>query len=452
MGWVEEHVDGYGTTIYYARYRDRRGTKQTVDGTFYVKRDAIAAWKKAEVRISEGRFGDPRRARQRFETYVLEVWLPHHVIEASTRQGYTYQIGKHLLPYFGPMRLIDITPADVREWVTKLGGEDLSAKTIRNLKNILSAIFTTAVNDQIIYFHPCQGVKTPHAPRPELKIITPEQFDLLYDALPDAFFQLLVETDIETGLRWGELTELRVKDLNQRAGILLIRRTVVELDPKFHPDGETFLVKEYPKDREPRRVDVTDQLLAKLIHHIQLHGLGEDDLLFRWHERCEPDTSASAATDIPDPDTLGLTEPNAAGRRYRHGTTTAYNAGKCRCRHCRDAFARYRAERRNAGKDSPRPPRRRRVDADGHIPRDWFRLRVWKPALSAARIGITVRVHDLRHAHASWLLAGGVDIQRVKERLGHASIATTERYLHTLPDVDRSTMNAFANIRNRSRR
>jgi hypothetical protein len=45
-------------------------------------------------------------------------------------------------------------------------------------------------------------------------------------------------------------------------------------------------------------------------------------------------------------------------------------------------------------------------------------------------------MHALRHAHASWLLAGGADLQVVKERLGHDSIATTERYLHTLPDAD----------------
>jgi hypothetical protein len=39
----------------------------------------------------------------------------------------------------------------------------------------------------------------------------------------------------------------------------------------------------------------------------------------------------------------------------------------------------------------------------------------------------------LRHAHASWLLAGGADIQVVKERLGHGSIRTTELYLRSLP-------------------
>ena len=60
-------------------------------------------------------------------------------------------------------------------------------------------------------------------------------------------------------------------------------------------------------------------------------------------------------------------------------------------------------------------------------------------------------MHDLRHAHASWLLAGGADLQIVKERLGHGSISTTEKYLHTLPDADDTALNALARTRSRSR-
>jgi site-specific recombinase XerD len=58
-----------------------------------------------------------------------------------------------------------------------------------------------------------------------------------------------------------------------------------------------------------------------------------------------------------------------------------------------------------------------------------------------------VRFHDLRHAHASWLLAGGADLQVVKDRLGHASIATTEKYLHSLPTADETALDALTKIR-----
>jgi site-specific recombinase XerD len=46
--------------------------------------------------------------------------------------------------------------------------------------------------------------------------------------------------------------------------------------------------------------------------------------------------------------------------------------------------------------------------------------------------------------------AGGADLQVVKERLGHVSIVTTQRYLHTLPEADETAVEAFSKIRNRT--
>jgi integrase len=101
-----------------------------------------------------------------------------------------------------------------------------------------------------------------------------------------------------------------------------------------------------------------------------------------------------------DPQTLGWTEPGPAGRRYRHGTTTAYGLGRCRCEHCRHAVASYRAQRRRNGHD--RPSQGHPAEADPHLHASTFRTSVLRPALRAAGIdGVTF--HGLRHAHASWL-------------------------------------------------
>lgn len=143
------------------------------------------------------------------------------------------------------MRLARITPQHVREWITTLKNQGVSASTIADLKTILSAIFTTAVNDQLIAFHPCRGLKTPTVARKPRTIITPEQFDAIHAALPSPRWQAMVELDIESGLRWGELTELRARDLNIMTRMLTVARAVVEISPRHRaPGAPRFQVKD----------------------------------------------------------------------------------------------------------------------------------------------------------------------------------------------------------------
>lgn len=47
------------------------------------------------------------------------------------------------------------------------------------------------------------------------------------------------------------------------------------------------------------------------------------------------------------------------------------------------------------------------------------------------------RIHDLRHTHTSWLIAGKVPPPVIQARLGHESITTTvDRYGHLLESSD----------------
>ncbi len=58
---------------------------------------------------------------------------------------------------------------------------------------------------------------------------------------------------------------------------------------------------------------------------------------------------------------------------------------------------------------------------------------VYKVAKKAG-IEASVSPHWLRHAHASHALDRGAPIHLVQQDLGHASVATTSRYLHARPD------------------
>jgi integrase len=64
-----------------------------------------------------------------------------------------------------------------------------------------------------------------------------------------------------------------------------------------------------------------------------------------------------------------------------------------------------------------------------------FRQRVWWPALDAAGLARSVRIHDLRHTCASLLIRQGVHPKAIQHHLGHSSInITMDRYGHLLPD------------------
>jgi hypothetical protein len=151
---------------------------------------------------------------------------------------------------------------------------------------------------------------------------------------------------------------------------LTVEETIVEVSKKHSPTGQRYLLKPYPKDNEPRTFGVRQAWLDAIAAHIQVNGIGHDDLLF----------------------------PTRAG--------------------------------------TP-------------ISRNTFRTRTWLPAVKASGVDFPVRVHDLRHAHASWLLAGGADLMSVMERMGHSQIQTTQKYLHTLPDTDQRNLDALTRVQTR---
>ena len=59
--------------------------------------------------------------------------------------------------------------------------------------------------------------------------------------------------------------------------------------------------------------------------------------------------------------------------------------------------------------------------------------RVVKAAAARAELAPEVSAHWLRHAHASHALDRGAPVHLVQATLGHASVATTGRYLHARP-------------------
>ena len=60
-----------------------------------------------------------------------------------------------------------------------------------------------------------------------------------------------------------------------------------------------------------------------------------------------------------------------------------------------------------------------------------------------------IRLHDLRHTHATLLLKAGAPLKVVSERLGHSSPAFTMAvYQHVLPGMQRDAARIFARLIN----
>ena len=371
MAWARKYVAADGSETFRAYYRDPDGRTRSA-GTFPSTRAAMRAANREQGKVGDGSWLDPVLGRITFRDYVETIWFPSRQIEPTTRVAYRSNLDKHFLPAFGDRAMTKILPSTVQEWVTKAVESGLSPQSVKKYHVMLSSIFSRAVRDRIIAFNPCQETELPKIIKSERKTITPEQYRRLLDAIPDRFKDLVV-TDIETGLRWGELIALRPRHIDFLRRAVTVQETIVEISKKHSPTGQRMIVKPYPKNDRPRVLGVRQELLDVLAARIARLGLGRDDLLF-------PSTEAAGGNPLS---------------------------------------------------------------------RNTFRTRIWLPAEAKAQIDFHVRPHDLRHAHASWLLAGGADLKGVMDRMGHAQITTTQKYLHALPDADEKNLAAFDRTLNR---
>ncbi|PZS25963.1 MAG: site-specific integrase [Pseudonocardiales bacterium] len=371
MAWSRKRVDSDGQRRHTGYYRDPAGKTRSA-GTFTSERAALRAAQRHEVKVEDGTWYDRQAGRVTFRRYVEEQWWPSRHLEASTKAGYRSYLDRHFLPFFGDIPIADILPSAVQAWVTKAAADGLSARSIVKYHVMLHSVFKRAVRDRVIGYNPCADTELPKVIAPKTRILTPEEFQALLAHIPQRFVPLVL-TEIETGLRWGELIALRPRHVDFLRRTITVEETIVEVSRKVSPTGKRFLVKHYPKDNESRVVGVRPQLISVLSRQIERLGLGRDDLLF---------PSAETAGGNP-------------------------------------------------------------------LSRNTFRSRYWLPALEAAGLGFHVRMHDLRHAHASWLLAGGADLKTVMDRLGHSQIQTTQKYLHTLPDSQELALEALTRVERR---
>jgi integrase len=222
-------------------------------------------WEPPKTRVAKN------RNRLTFEKYAT-TWVAQRDLKPRTRQHYTALVDKHLIPTFGTLPLTHINTEAVKTWHALM---DPDRPTLRaHAYGLLRTILADAERDELITRNPCHIRGAGNSKRVhKIKPASLGELEELVAAMPD---RLKVMTLLAAwcGLRFGELAELRRRDVNLPGEVLHIRRAVTRAN------GQTIIGT--PKsDAGTRDVAIPPHLMPMVWAHLRDYTEpGKDALLF----------------------------------------------------------------------------------------------------------------------------------------------------------------------------
>lgn len=214
-----------------ARYRDAGGKQRAKN--FRTKREADAFLDEVRSSVRTGTYIDPSRARVTIRDWYGR-WSAAQGGAKSTVARRTWAWETHVEPKWGDWSLADIGYLDVETWVREMSRKVGHASQKKNLE-LLRRMLDAAMRDRRIPFNPCAGVKLgpPPAKHPDdLEPPTLAQCETIRALLPE-FYRDLILFAQETGLRWGELSGLRLCHVDMDAATIQVREVVVEVNSRL---------------------------------------------------------------------------------------------------------------------------------------------------------------------------------------------------------------------------
>ena len=264
------HIRKKGQGRWQVRYRDPAGGERA--RTFTRKVDAERFLVMVEADMLRGVWSDPRLA-----TTTVQEWLPTWQagrihLRPSTQASTDSLLRSHVLPYFGTRRLATVTRAEVQDFVAHLQDKGLSASTIRQAYLIVSGMFASALDSDIVARTPCRNIKLPPTTRTEMRFLTTDEVTNLADTI-DEQYRALVLAAAYTGCRFGELAGLRAHRLDLERRSLTVAETLSDVN------GHVSLTQ--PKTSAARRqIALAEILTDELRRHLAHYPPGSDGLVF----------------------------------------------------------------------------------------------------------------------------------------------------------------------------
>lgn len=225
--------------------------------------------------INEGRWLSPEPGHDTLDYYASDWLLGRRkagTLRASTASLYAGLLDKHITPYLGRLRLAEVKPPTVRQWYAKLGtttGPTARAQAYR----LLHTIMADAVRDGAVPANPCNIRGAGQDKHPERLALTVAELNTLAGAMPPRW-RMMVLVAGWAGLRFGELVELRRRDILTDGKLTILR---VERAAKYI-DGQWVVGP--PKTAAGQRdVTLPPHLAPMLKQHLADYKIKDDDAL-----------------------------------------------------------------------------------------------------------------------------------------------------------------------------
>lgn len=176
----------------------------------------------------------------------MDVWFENYAklkVRPSSHQTYEGYIKNHIKPNIGDISLNKLTSLALQKFYKKLltGGrverveakkqpKGLSAKTIRNINQIISSALKLAIEQDLISKNPADACALPKVEHKEMKTISAEDLAaFLREAKATGVYEMYYVA-LATGLRRGELLGLKWEDVDWKQGLIRVRRQVARIN------------------------------------------------------------------------------------------------------------------------------------------------------------------------------------------------------------------------------
>lgn len=257
------------------RMRSPEGQQVTKRG-FVTKREAQAWEARAKRSMSTGTWTAAAGGRVTVAE-AFQSWISAKQISDRTRHDYMEVWRNLIAPTWGQRQLKDVSPTGVSRWIGDLSHQH-SAARVRKAHAVLNQTLNWAVADNLIPANPLGRAKElagggllPRVRRERAPMfLSAAQVQSLVDNV-DERYRLLVLTAAWTGMRFGEITELRVRDVDLLARRIHVRRAASDVGGRIVV-GPT-------KGGQERSVPILAALHDGLRQAVEA-ATGPDDLVF----------------------------------------------------------------------------------------------------------------------------------------------------------------------------